>query len=100
MLNDRETFAQRQARVRAATEAEEKADAERQARARANFDALGEEIAKATTRAELLELGRKRADLAPYTGVSYVYTSHCWNCKKTYLVSHTCPVSRLRVLHL
>jgi hypothetical protein len=99
-----ETFAERQARVKAQTQAEMEAEAranvlrqarmqanaerqasavaERQARARAEFEALGKEIAKATTRAELVELGQKRADLAPYTGVSYVYTNHCWNCKE------------------
>jgi hypothetical protein len=34
-----------------------------------------------TTRAEPVELGRQRADLAPHTGVSQVYERHCWNCK-------------------
>jgi len=51
-----------------------------QRKARADFDALGEEMAKATTRAKLVELGRKRAVLAPHTGVSYNYENHCWNC--------------------
>ncbi len=55
---------------------------ENERKARADFDALGKEMVKATTRAELVELGRKRADLAAYTGVSYVYENHCWNCKK------------------
>lgn len=53
---------------------------ERVRRARADFDALGEEMAKATTRAKLVELGRKRADLAPYTGDPHPYENHCWNC--------------------
>lgn len=94
-INDKETFAERQARVRAQTQKDEeavaraeayrqaraKANAERQAQARADFDALGKEMAKATTRAERVELGRKRADLAPYTGFHHDYESHCWNCK-------------------
>lgn len=87
---------ERQAEAQAKAEAERKAQAiaeereeqERRARireehvrrARADFDALGNEMAKATTRAELVELGRKRADLAPYTGGSYVYENHCWKC--------------------
>src|ERR1051326_8700277 len=54
---------------------------ENERRARADFYALGKEMANATTRAELVELGRRRAELAPYTGVSYVYTNHCWKCK-------------------
>jgi len=75
-------------------QAQEKADAERQfqaqakakereefkRRARADFDALGKKMAKATTRAELVELGRERTKLALYAGFSYVYTNHCWNC--------------------
>ena len=55
---------------------------EHEKRAKADFDALGKEMANAATRAERVELGRKRAALAPYTGVSYVYENHCWNCKK------------------
>ena len=82
-----------QAKAGAERRAQEKADAERQAqakakereeykkKARADFDALGKEMANATTRVELVELGRKRTELAPYTGVSYVYENHCWNCK-------------------
>jgi hypothetical protein len=49
-----------------------------QAQARADFDALGEEMAKATTREEFVELGRKREDLAPYTGICYPYENVCW----------------------
>jgi len=50
-----------------------------QEQARADFDALGKEMAKATSRAELVKLGRKRADLAQYIGVSSGdYESHCW----------------------
>lgn len=49
-------------------------------KARAEFDALGKEMAKATTHAKLVELGRKRVKLAPYTGFSYVYENHCWQC--------------------
>ncbi len=47
---------------------------------RADFDALGKEIAKATSRAELVELGRKREKLAPYTGSEYPYQNICWCC--------------------
>ncbi len=54
---------------------------ERQASASANFDALEEETEKASTREELVELGRKRAALALYIGVSYMSTSQCWNCE-------------------
>jgi len=94
---------ERQAQAQAEAQAQAKAEAERQAqaiaeereeqerrarireervrRAKAAFDALGKEMEKATTtRAERVELGRKRADLAPYTGGSYVYEKHCWNC--------------------
>jgi hypothetical protein len=55
---------------------------ENKKRARTLFDALGEEMGRAATREELIELGRKRADLAPLTGTHYNYQSHCWNCKK------------------
>ena len=83
-----QTHAERQAQAQAKANAERQAQAkaeereEYERRARADFDALGKEMAKATTRAELVELGRKRADLAPHTGVSYVYTNHCWKCKE------------------
>jgi hypothetical protein len=60
-INDTETFAERQARVKAQTQKDE-------------------EWAKTTDREELVELGRKRAARAPYTGVSYVYDKHCKNC--------------------
>lgn len=87
--------AERKAREKAEAErrAREKAEAERQAqeeakereelqrRARIDFDILGKEIAKATVRAERIELGRKRADLAKHVGLSFTYVSHCWNCK-------------------
>ena len=76
------------------SQAQAKADAERLAqtqskakereefkrRARADFDALGREIANTTVREELVELGRKRAYLAQYTGDSYVYENVCWCC--------------------
>lgn len=55
---------------------------ENERKARADFDALGKEMAKATTRKELIELGRKRVALAPYTGTSYVYENHCFRCKR------------------
>jgi hypothetical protein len=48
--------------------------------ARAEFDALGKQMAKATSRAELIELGRKRADLALHTCDSYDYENVCWCC--------------------
>jgi hypothetical protein len=67
---------ERQARA----EVEEREKSKR--RARADFDAFGKEMAKATTRAELVELGWKRAALAPHTGIFYVYENHSWNCKK------------------
>lgn len=89
--------ADRRAWMKAETErkAREKAEAEHEAqeeakrreenerRARADFDALGKQMAKATTRVELVELGQKRADLAPLTGVSYSYKNHCWNCQSS-----------------
>src|SRR5207253_5994474 len=74
--------AERQAQAKAEAEAKAKEREEYKKRARANFDALGKEMANATTRAERVELGRNRAALAPYTGVSYVYENHCWNCKQ------------------
>jgi hypothetical protein len=109
-INDTETYAERQARVRAQTQKEEeraakrqaeyqaraKAFAERQVQARADFDALGEEMAKTTTREELVELGRKREDLAPYTGNSYVYENVCWCCggRISSAIHARCPVCR------
>ena len=49
-------------------------------RAKADFDDLGREMAKAPTRAELIELGRKREKLAPYTGSKHYYENVCWCC--------------------
>lgn len=107
-----QTPAERQAQVEAEAkrQAQAKANAERQAQAkkereeyerwaRADFDALGKEMAKATTRAELVELGRKRADLAPHTGISYVYENHCWNCKGhiSSAIHAQCPVCKLYI---
>jgi len=100
--------ADRQAWMKAETEhkVRERAEAERKAqeeakrregderRARADFDALGKQMAKATTRAELVKLGQKRADLAPLTGVSYVYKNHCWKCPNSISsdVHAQCPI--------
>lgn len=73
---------QAQAKAQAQAQAEKvQAERQAQARARANFDALGKEMAKTTIRAELRELGRKREDLAPHTGVFYTYDRHCWYCQ-------------------
>ena len=68
-------------------------------RARVDFEALGKEMAKATTRTELVELGRKRADLAPHTGVSYVYENYCWNCRGriSSTIHARCPVCRFYI---
>jgi hypothetical protein len=98
-INDTETYAERQARVKAQTQRDEEAAASGKAKrlalweayaerlaqakvnpdqARADFDVLGELMAETTDREELVTLGRKRADLAPYTGNSYVYKNHCW----------------------
>lgn len=96
MPNDGETFEERQARIRAHAKAQEESEAraevlrqarvqrrvELQAKASINFDTLGQRLEQATTREARVELGRQRAALAPYTGRSYVYTSHCWNCKE------------------
>lgn len=71
-----QTHAERLARLKV----KEREEHERMART--DFDALGEQIAKATTRAELVTLGRKRASLAPQTGISYTYENHCWSCGK------------------
>jgi len=81
----------------AQTTLEERKEYER--RARADFDALGKEMAEAATRAELVELGRRRADLAPHTGVSYVYENHCWNCKKqiSSAIDAQCSVCRFYI---
>lgn len=75
------------------------AQEERQKRARASFDALGKEMAKTATRAELVELGRKRANLAPHTGFSYAYINHCWNCKKPISsdINAQCPNCRFYI---
>ena len=103
-----ETERQIQAKAEAERQAKEKAKAEHRAqtrtkkreeserRARADFDALGEEMAKATTRAELVELGRRRANLAPHTGFSYAYINHCWNCQKPISsdINAQCPKCR------
>jgi hypothetical protein len=98
--------AERQAQWKAAAErqaeAQAKAEAEREEnerRARAVFDAIGKEMAKATTRAELVELGRKRAYLAPYIGIPYPYgdyENHCWNCERrvSSAIQARCPVCR------
>ena len=82
---------------RAQAKAEEREEYEK--RARANFVALGKEMVKATTRAELIELGRKRADLAPHTGISYVYENHCWNCKThiSSAIHARCPKCKLYI---
>ncbi len=103
-LHREKTWAERQARIReqakrdeegaarreSMSQAREKAFAEHleridqaranQAQARADFDALGELMEKTIDRKELIELGRKRQDLAPYIGRKFVYESHCWNC--------------------
>ena len=62
------------------TQAKAKERDEYARKVRAEFDALGKQIAKATTRAELVKLGRRREDLAPYIGIKHPYESHCWNC--------------------
>lgn len=69
-----------------------KADAEAQAKAkereeyvrkaRADFDALGEEMTKTTDRKELIEIVRKREDLAPYIGIRHPYENVCWKCHR------------------
>ena len=112
-INDTETYVERQARVKAQTQKEEEWEAKKEARAneyaksiaqaranreraRADFDALGEEMAKATTRAELVELGRRREDLATYTGNSYTYENVCWCCggRISSAIHARCPVCR------
>jgi hypothetical protein len=75
-----ERQAQAMAEERERYESRARAHEEYVRRARAEFDALGKEMAKATTRAELVELGRKRADLAQHTGDSYDYENICWCC--------------------
>src|SRR5207248_2020462 len=77
-----QTHANPQTWAKADAEAKEKEKKreEHVRKARAEFDALGKEMAKTTDRAELVELGRKRTNLARDTGVSYVYLNHCWNC--------------------
>ncbi len=52
-----------------------------QEQARADFDALGEEMAKTTDRKERFELGLRREVLAPFTGRIFVYKNHCWCCQ-------------------
>jgi hypothetical protein len=52
---------------------------ERIRRYRAYFDALGEEMAKTTTREELVALRRKRAAVAQYLGI-HPYENVCWKC--------------------
>lgn len=98
-LHREKTYAERQARVREQAKRDEEATVKaramrqahkeaiaevlsqakaNQAQAKADFDALGELMAETTDRTELLRLGRERANLAPYTGNSYVYMNHCW----------------------
>jgi hypothetical protein len=75
-----ERQAQAMAKEREEYERRVLAHEDRVRRARAEFDALGKEMAKATTRAELVDLERKRADLAQLTGDSYKYETVCWGC--------------------
>lgn len=75
---ERRAQAKIEAERQALAEAKERQENER--RARAEFEALGKEMERATNRAELVELGRKRTDLARHTNISYVYQAPCWNC--------------------
>jgi len=87
--------AERLAKIKAEIERQAQLKAENERLARAKFDALGAEMAKATTRAELAELGRKRAYLAQYIVVSPgKYEKHCWNCKShvSSAIHARCPV--------
>ncbi len=67
-----QTHGEHQAQVKAEAERQAQVEAkereEYEKRARADFDALGKEMAKATTRAECVKSGRKRAALEPYIG--------------------------------
>jgi hypothetical protein len=99
--------AERQAQAQAKADAERQLHAQAKAkereefkrRARAEFEALGKVMAKVTTRAELVELGRKRTKLALYTGISYVYTNHCWNCQSDISseINARCPACRFYI---
>ncbi|HEX6818517.1 MAG TPA: hypothetical protein VF120_09100 [Ktedonobacterales bacterium] len=48
--------------------------------AQREFDSIGAEMDTSTTRERLVELGRRRAELAPLTGRHYTYENHCWAC--------------------
>ncbi len=79
-------FDEAQAKARAERHAQIKAEierikAEKEMRVRAEFDAIGKEMAKTTDRKERLELGRRREVLAPFTGRTFVYQNHCWQCR-------------------
>lgn len=74
-------YAERQAKQRAEIERQAQIKAENERRARADFDALGQLLAKSTDRKESIEIARKREDLAPHTGRTFSYENHCWNCK-------------------
>jgi hypothetical protein len=72
---------------------------ENERRARADFYALRKKMENATTREELIELGRQCAALAPYTGISFVYEKRCWNCGKriSLAIDARCPVCRCHI---
>ncbi len=72
---------ERQAQIRAGIERQAKNKAENERRVRADFDALGELMEKTIDRKELIELGRKRQDLAPYVGIKHPYENVCWKCR-------------------
>jgi hypothetical protein len=63
-----------------------------QEQARADFDALGEEMAKTTDRKERIELGRRREVLAPFTGRTFVYQNHCWQYMPSAQIARTTSV--------
>lgn len=71
---------ERQAQIRAEKERLAQMKPENEKRARADFDALGKLMAKATDRKEIMELARKREDLAPYIGILHPYENVCWKC--------------------
>jgi hypothetical protein len=87
VYSERQAIAQAQAKAEAERFAQEKAREReereaRERRARADFDLLRNEMAKATTREERVELGRRRDILAREIGYRPNYESVCWNCTR------------------
>lgn len=92
-----QTYDEQQGQIRMEIElqAKTKAHEEYQKQARKEFEDLGEQMMKATTHAERVELTKKRVALAPRTGLPFRdnYETHCWYCKEqiSSMINAQCP---------